>query len=169
MWFGPKPGRKCLQEFKMYSRSHWLMSPPLKRSFAWRWRHCFEITPLEDYFLWKLSLMTALVFPLTPIVEPGLKTCDFFILKELKGLLLVSGYSLVPSSACCECAASFRLADFSIERHRCVDAVLHPPSQPNSQIRYLAIVVNTCVMSIGEIKSPLPSRSSTSLSFHLSW
>lgn len=29
-----------------------------------------------------------------PIVEPGLKTCDFFILKELKELLLVSGYSM---------------------------------------------------------------------------
>lgn len=94
--------------------------------------------------MWKLSLMTALVFPLTPIVEPGLKTCDFFILKELKELLLVTGYStacMVPSSVCCECAASFRHADFSIERHRCVDDVLHPLSQPNSQIRYLAIVV----------------------------
>lgn len=56
-----------------------------------------------------------------PIVEPGLKTCDFFILKELKELLLVSGYAMacmVPSSVCCECAASFRHADFSIERHR---------------------------------------------------
>lgn len=77
------------------------------------------------------------------IVEPAPKTCDFFTLKELKELLLVSGYLMaytVPSSVCCGCAASFRHADLSIKRHRCVDDVLRP-LYSQIQIRYLAIVV----------------------------
>lgn len=65
VWSGSKAGRKDLQEFKMSSRSQWLMPSPLKGSFHRCWRHCLETTPLEDYSLCKLSLMTALVFPLT--------------------------------------------------------------------------------------------------------